>query len=169
MELPLAHAALKSLNVGATGTKKTGMNKMGGISYVATSLTCHYGSADVLTKVIDVNLNQKELRTKMDILVSNLSKRVSDDDLRWWFGECGIVNNINIWVDSDNELLRFAIIEMRHSDDAKWAIEKRNGERFGGRILWVEKAPKHFGILRRLCIKALRRQHARRPLDSDLL
>jgi RNA recognition motif-containing protein len=104
----------------------------------------------------------------LNILVTNLSRRITDDDLRWLFGDCGIVNHVNIWVDQEDKSLRFAIVQMRRSADAKWAIKELDGKRIARRILWVERAPKEFGVLRTLCVEASKKRKMRRPLGCDL-
>lgn len=105
----------------------------------------------------------------MNIFVTNLSKRVTEDDLRWLFGEHGIVNGVSIWVDYEDRSLRFAIVQMRHSKDAKWAIKEIDGTRFRGRVLWVERAPGRFGGLRKLCSDASKNRNIHRPSGVSLL
>jgi RNA recognition motif-containing protein len=103
----------------------------------------------------------------MNIVVTNLSKRVSDDDLRWLFQQYGRVNSVSIWVNYEDEALRFAIVQMPHRD-AKLAITQLDGKCFSGRRLWVEKASSAFGVLRTLCAEASRKGNMLRPLGCDL-
>jgi RNA recognition motif-containing protein len=105
----------------------------------------------------------------MNVVVANLSRRMTDDNLRWLFGDFGIVNHVSIWVDYEDRSLRFAIVQMRHSKDAEFAIKELSGKRIARRFLWVDRAPKEFGALRRLCAEASRKRKTRRLVGLSLL
>ena len=102
----------------------------------------------------------------MYIFVTNLSKRVDEDELKWLFDDYGIVEEVNIWVGRSNNSTRFAIVEMEDPDDAKKAIKKLDGMLTRGRFLWVEKAPKAFGTLGSVCSLAFKRRNSIRPFES---
>lgn len=105
----------------------------------------------------------------MNILVTNLSRRIGYDDLEWLFRGCGMVNYVSLWVDTKDKSRRFAIVQMRHPGAARSAIKKLNGRRLGRRVLWVEEAPESFGVLLTLCAEASRGQrNACRPLSSEI-
>jgi RNA recognition motif-containing protein len=98
----------------------------------------------------------------MNLFVTNLARSVTADDLKWLFSRCGPVLEVSIWVDSEDKSLRFAAIQMQSYKHAKRARRELNGERFKERILWVDKAPDEFSILRRACAKASTNPNTRR-------
>ncbi len=102
----------------------------------------------------------------MYIFVTNLSRRVDEDELKWLFDDYGFVEEVNIWVDHSNNSTRFAIVEMEDSDSAKEAIKELDGMLTRGRFLWVERAPKAFGTLGSVCSRAFKRPNAIRPFES---
>jgi RNA recognition motif-containing protein len=99
------------------------------------------------------------------VFVTNFSRRLRDDDLKWLFDECGIVEEFDIWVDHQDSSTRFAIVEMS-PDDAKKAIKKLDGKKVKGRFLWVEKAPKVLGMLPDVCHRVFKRPNSIRPFKS---
>jgi RNA recognition motif-containing protein len=92
----------------------------------------------------------------MNIWVSNLSKRVKEDDLSSAFTSHGRVESVRIWVDRHNKSRRFAIVRMPNHYHAKQAVKMLDGEKFFGRKLWVERASEAFAILPTLCAEASR-------------
>jgi|SRR5580658_6393492 RNA recognition motif-containing protein len=87
------------------------------------------------------------------VFVTNLSRRVNAEKLKWLFDDYGSVEDVNIWGDYESSSIRFAIIEMPPAD-AKKAIKKLDRTKFFGRRLWIEKAPEAFGALRQVCAEA---------------
>jgi RNA recognition motif-containing protein len=100
------------------------------------------------------------------VFVTNLSRRVNAEKLKWLFDDYGSVEDVNIWVDYESSSMRFAIIEMP-ADDAKKAIKKLDRTKFFGRRLWIEKAPEVFGVLRQVCAEAPYHRGTYRPLSLD--
>lgn len=77
----------------------------------------------------------------MNIYVGNLSREVSEEDLRQTFEAFGQVSTINIIKDKfSGESRGFAFIEMPSKDEGQAAIAGMNGKELKGRTLNVNEA-----------------------------
>ncbi len=77
----------------------------------------------------------------MNIYVGNLSRDVTDEDLRQAFEEFGQVETINIIKDRfSGESRGFGFVEMPSKDEAQSAITSMNGKDLKGRALNVNEA-----------------------------
>jgi hypothetical protein len=91
----------------------------------------------------------------MNIFVTNFSRSVGDEGLEARFGRFGEVEEVEIWVYYAERSIRFAIVKMPHSHEAKRAIKHLDGRKNSkGKRLWVERAPKAFGSLGEICADA---------------
>lgn len=77
----------------------------------------------------------------MNIYIGNLAYSVTDHELREAFEAHGKVDAANVIIDKfSGESRGFGFVEMSDNNEAKAAIEKMNGEDFGGRALVVNEA-----------------------------
>ena len=77
----------------------------------------------------------------MNIFVSNLSFRISSEDLRSLFEEYGAVSSANVMMDKYSGRSRgFGFVEMPNDEHAKEAIEKLNGYEMMEKVLSVNEA-----------------------------
>ncbi|MGH7807635.1 MAG: RNA recognition motif domain-containing protein [Thermodesulfobacteriota bacterium] len=77
----------------------------------------------------------------MNIYIGNLSRDVTEDDLRQLFEGFGQVTSVNIIKDKfSGESRGFGFVEMAEKDKAQEAITALNGKEFKGRTLNVNEA-----------------------------
>jgi RNA recognition motif-containing protein len=77
----------------------------------------------------------------MNIYVSNISFRSSEDDLRELFEQHGDVSSVKIILDRETQRSRgFGFIEMPDTAEAKHAIDELNGYDLQGKNLSVSEA-----------------------------
>jgi len=77
----------------------------------------------------------------MNIYVSNISFKSSEDELRELFEQHGEVSSVKIILDRETKRSRgFGFIEMPVTEEAKAAIEELNGYNFQGKDLNVNEA-----------------------------
>jgi len=77
----------------------------------------------------------------MNIYVGNLSRDVTDEDLRQAFGDFGQVESINIIKDKfTGESRGFGFVEMPSKDEAQAAITGLNGQDLKGRAMNINEA-----------------------------
>jgi RNA recognition motif-containing protein len=77
----------------------------------------------------------------MNIYVGNLSREVTEDELRLAFEEFGEVTSANIIKDKySRESKGFGFVEMPSKDEGQSAIENLNGKELKGRTLNVNEA-----------------------------
>lgn len=77
----------------------------------------------------------------MNIYVSNLNFKLSDDDLRQIFEEFGDVSSAKVITDKFSGRSRgFGFVEMPNDDDAQQAIENLNNKEFQGKAITVNQA-----------------------------
>jgi RNA recognition motif-containing protein len=77
----------------------------------------------------------------MNIYVGNLSREVTEDDLRQLFGDFGQITSANVIRDKfSGESRGFGFVEMPDKDKAQVAISSLNGKEFKGRTLNVNEA-----------------------------
>jgi len=77
----------------------------------------------------------------MNIYVGNLSREVSEEDLRQAFEGFGQVSTINIIKDKfSGEMRGFGFIEMPNKAEGDAAITGMNGKELKGRVLTVNEA-----------------------------
>lgn len=77
----------------------------------------------------------------MNIYVGNLSRDVTDGDLRQAFEEYGQVESVNIITDKFSGVSRgFGFVEMPTKTEAQSAIDGLNGQELKGRTLNVNEA-----------------------------
>jgi cold-inducible RNA-binding protein len=77
----------------------------------------------------------------MNIYVGNLSRDVTDDDLRQLFGEFGQVESVNIIKDRfSGESRGFGFVEMPSKTEAATAIQQADGRDLKGRAIKVNEA-----------------------------
>lgn len=77
----------------------------------------------------------------MNIFVSNLSFRLSNDELQAVFVEFGEVTSAKIVTDRETGRSRgFGFVEMSNDDEANQAIEALNGKEVKGRNISVSAA-----------------------------
>ncbi len=77
----------------------------------------------------------------MNIYVSGLSYRISDDDLRQLFEEYGAIKSAKVITDRETGRSRgFGFVEMDNDDEAKRAIEELTGAEYDGKVISVTEA-----------------------------
>ncbi|HWP94018.1 MAG TPA: RNA-binding protein [Thermodesulfobacteriota bacterium] len=77
----------------------------------------------------------------MNIYVGNLSRDVTEDDLRQLFGGFGQITSVNIIKDKfSGESRGFGFVEMPDKESAQAAINGLNGKELKGRTLNVNEA-----------------------------
>ncbi|HNW96833.1 MAG TPA: RNA-binding protein [Bacteroidales bacterium] len=77
----------------------------------------------------------------MNIFISNLSFRVSDEDLLSLFGEYGAVKSAKVITDKFSGRSRgFGFVEIEDNEIAKKAIEELDGVEYDGRVIKVSEA-----------------------------
>lgn len=77
----------------------------------------------------------------MNIYVGNLDYKVTEDDLKGVFEECGTVEEVKIITDKYTQRSKgFGFIVMNNDDEAKAAIDKLNGATVGNREIVVNEA-----------------------------
>ena len=77
----------------------------------------------------------------MNIYVSNLAYRVTDDDLRQLFESYGAVDKVSIITDRDTGQSRgFGFVEMPDSHAAQSALQGLQAKTLAGRTLTVNEA-----------------------------
>jgi len=84
--------------------------------------------------------NKKDV-TVLNIYVSNLPYRLSNEELRDIFAAYGEVSRVKIVKDKDtNRSKGFGFVEMPNDDEGKRAIAELNDKDVGGRALRVNEA-----------------------------
>jgi len=77
----------------------------------------------------------------MNIYVGNLDYKVTEDDLKGVFEECGTVEEVKIITDKYTQRSKgFGFIVMNNDEEAKAAIDKLNGTTVGDREIAVNEA-----------------------------
>ena len=77
----------------------------------------------------------------LNIYVSNLPYRLSNEELRDIFAAYGEVSRVKIVKDKDtNRSKGFGFVEMPNDDEGKRAIAELNDKDVGGRVLRVNEA-----------------------------
>jgi RNA recognition motif-containing protein len=77
----------------------------------------------------------------MNIFISNLSFRVSNEDLKQLFVEYGEVSSAKVIIDKFSGRSRgFGFVEMKNDDEAKKAIEELNQAEHDGKVISVSVA-----------------------------
>ncbi len=77
----------------------------------------------------------------MNIYIGNISRDLSEDELREAFAEFGQVSSVNIIKDKfTGEYRGFAFVEMPVKEEAEAAISGLNGKELKGRALNVNEA-----------------------------
>lgn len=77
----------------------------------------------------------------MNIYVGNLDYKVTEDDLKGVFEECGTVEEVKIIMDKYTQRSKgFGFIVMNNDEEAKAAIDKLNGTTVGDREIAVNEA-----------------------------
>jgi RNA recognition motif-containing protein len=77
----------------------------------------------------------------MFIFVANLSRQVTDDQLRQTFEPYGAVSSASVVLDKvTNKSRRFGFVDMPNSEEALAAIEAMNGQELDGMVLDVNQA-----------------------------
>ncbi|BDX38541.1 hypothetical protein CYCD_18960 [Tenuifilaceae bacterium CYCD] len=77
----------------------------------------------------------------MNIYVSGLSYRISDDDLRQLFEEYGAIKSAKVITDRETGRSRgFGFVEMDNDEEAKKAIEELTGAEYDGKVISVTEA-----------------------------
>ena len=77
----------------------------------------------------------------MNIFVSNLSYRISNDDLKSLFEEYGAVKSANVITDKFSGRSRgFGFVEMDNEEEANKAIEELNQADYDGKTIQVSVA-----------------------------
>lgn len=86
-------------------------------------------------------VNNKKDVTVLNIYVSNLPYRLSNEELRDIFAAYGEVSRVKIVKDKDtNRSKGFGFVEMLNDDEGKRAISELNDKDVGGRALRVNEA-----------------------------
>ncbi|MCK9219513.1 MAG: RNA-binding protein [Bacteroidales bacterium] len=76
-----------------------------------------------------------------NIFVSNLSFRISDDDLKQAFADYGEVNSAKVIKDNFSGRSRgFGFVEMKNDEEADKAIEELNNAEYDGKVMTVSVA-----------------------------
>ncbi|WP_438462716.1 RNA recognition motif domain-containing protein [Marinomonas sp. PE14-40] len=77
----------------------------------------------------------------MKLLVRNIARNTSEEELRALFEEFGTLQSCSLVLDNDTgESKGFGFVEMPKIGDAKLAIKKLNGKEIDGYKLRVKKA-----------------------------
>lgn len=77
----------------------------------------------------------------MKLLVRNLDRLTTEEELKNMFQEFGIVQSCNLVIDPESGSSKgFGFIEMPKSGDAKAAIKKLNNKTIGNNKIRVKKA-----------------------------
>jgi RNA recognition motif-containing protein len=77
----------------------------------------------------------------MKLLVRNLDRTISEEELKTMFEEYGTVQSANLVVDTASGSSKgFGFIEMPKVGDAKAAIKNLNNKTYGGNKIRVKKA-----------------------------
>jgi cold-inducible RNA-binding protein len=88
-----------------------------------------------------MNCTERTEENRMKIFVGNLSREVSDDELREAFAAFGGVDSATVIKDKFTGQSRgFGFVEMPSASEAKAAIEGMNGKDLKGRTLNVNEA-----------------------------
>lgn len=75
------------------------------------------------------------------LYIANLPYQASESELETLFQQCGAVSSVQIVLDRETNRSRgFGFITMGSDAEAQAAIEKLNGQNFGGRDLRVSEA-----------------------------
>ncbi|WP_086276747.1 RNA recognition motif domain-containing protein [Campylobacter vicugnae] len=86
-------------------------------------------------------VNNKKDVTVLNIYVSNLPYRLSNEELRDIFAAYGEVSRVKIVKDKEtNRSKGFGFVEMSNDDEGKRAIAELNDKDVGGRALRVNEA-----------------------------
>ena len=86
-------------------------------------------------------VNNKKDVTVLNIYVSNLPYRLSNEELRDIFAAYGEVSRVKIVKDKEtNRSKGFGFVEMPNDDEGKRAIAELNDKDIGGRALRVNEA-----------------------------
>jgi len=77
----------------------------------------------------------------MKILIRNLARSVTEEELKTLFGKCGTVQSCDLVLDKVTaESKGFAFVEMPKSKEAHTAIKTLNGKMVADKIIRVKKA-----------------------------
>ena len=77
----------------------------------------------------------------MKLLVRNLDRSTTEEELRGLFEEFGAVQSCNLVIDRDSGASKgFGFIEMPKSGEAKAAVKNLNNKTVGGNNIRVKKA-----------------------------
>lgn len=88
-----------------------------------------------------VSDNVKLKKRKMNIFVSNLNFKMTEEQLREEFEKYGDVSSAKIIKDRDSQRSKgFGFVEMPETEDANVAIKELNGAEINGRAIVVNEA-----------------------------
>jgi len=91
--------------------------------------------------LIHVTLLEPEAHKPMKLLIRNLSRSTTEEELRALFAEYGTVQSCDLVSDKITGASKgFAFVEMPHSGDAKAAMKKLNNLNLADRKIRVKKA-----------------------------
>jgi RNA recognition motif-containing protein len=90
----------------------------------------------------------------MNIFVTNFPSGIKRHDLEALFRRFGDVEEALIWVEREDRLHRFAIVDMPNAREGARAIRKLTRKYFFGERLWVERAPDALVEMLNLCFEA---------------
>lgn len=77
----------------------------------------------------------------MKLLIRNLARTTSEDELKALFEVCGTLQSCTIVMDTDTgESKGFGFVEMPKTGEAKIAVKTLNGKEIGGSVIRVKKA-----------------------------
>ncbi len=77
----------------------------------------------------------------MNIFIGNLSRSVTEDDLRSAFQAFGAITSVSIIKDKfSGESKGFGFVEMAKKEEAETAIKTLNGKEMGGKPITVNEA-----------------------------
>jgi RNA recognition motif-containing protein len=90
--------------------------------------------------LIHVTLSKPEARKPMKLLIRNLSRSTTEEELRVLFEVYGTVQSCDLVSDKITGASKgFAFVEMPHSGDAKAAMKKLNNLNLAGSKIRVKK------------------------------
>lgn len=79
----------------------------------------------------------------MNLLVANLDEDVTDEDLEELFGVYGDLTSAKVFINFKTRRSRgFGLVEMKHDEDAIYAMAELNGKLWHGKYLEVSIARK---------------------------
>ncbi|KAL9248796.1 Polyadenylate-binding protein 2-like protein [Drosera capensis] len=77
-----------------------------------------------------------------NIYVKNLGDSTTDDDLKKFFGEIGIITSAVVMRDGDGKSKCFGFVSYENADDAVRAVDALNGKKFDDKKWYVGRAQK---------------------------